>query len=1098
MVRWGPVADFVDACLRGLSEIFFASNPLTGLVVLVATLAASWYIGVALVIGVVSATGTAILFGFDAGSRRAGLLGYSGALTAAGIALFTFGDPATPFPQPWMLLPLVGMSALACVLTVTVGSVLAQHFGVAPFTLPFHLALWAWLLACQQSNYFHVNGDLLRPHMAAVASTLPDSPLVRYDGAQVVRAVFTSVSQVVFIENPYAGAAILVGLAAYSWISAAAALLGAAVGVVGALGLGIPGAAIYAGLWGYNPCLVGIALGGVFYVPQGARSAGMWLFAVLASVVVHGAIASALGPVGMPALTFPAASTCVAFCLLAGAAKGVVAVQLAAITVPEDHRRRFLVSRAVSARLTSMQLAGAVAGMGGGATHIRKDMLQRIEQHLLPALLCSLAATAGSGASSGDENDDRNGAAGSATTGVAAGGEIIAGSSDGSHAAARSRRAGRARKHLDELLRCGADASASDYDGRTAAHVAACGGSAVVVALLLKAGASTSAADRFGSTPLWDAIAHGRAAVVELLVRRGVRLARGAETNGRAASWACAAASRNDVLTLRLLLTAGCPASIADYDERTPLHLAAANGHTEATALLLQHGASAAAVDRFGGSPRSCAAAAGHSHITALLEERGTGGDAHGRVFASGSNGRSDSGVRGGARVGDAGVLLRDAAGTGGEHRAMAEGELHAMVSVAAALAAPPASLPLGTASPPRALPTHSSSSATASAAAPGTAGLGLQLAPSAASPGPQIDASLPGGPSGGRLPANPSAAESGISYDTKQRGTSNRTVSAALEEGDDDSYLLQTVLFCDAAAENNVSRMRELLADAGAQGHAHARVDVHRSSARVEEQLNVGQARLLGASDYDGRSPLHCAASEGAGDAAALLLEWGASVTMRDRWGMTPLIAALVAGHPQLARMLSWSPPPGCGESTEAALERQTATLTPTQRQALEQLVCDMAATGDAALAQLYRYGAIPVSIADYDGRTPLHIACACGHAELAAALVQAGASPRKRDRWGCTPEDDARNARLGHVVELMRAAAAPAATAAAHASTGALHGVVCRAANDPSESPAASELSVSAGRLNPLLLAQSTSSSAAAASSPAQSTAMPAAPPV
>lgn len=69
-------------------------------------------------------------------------------------------------------------------------------------------------------------------------------------------------------------------------------------------------------------------------------------------------------------------------------------------------------------------------------------MLLRIEEHLLPALLCSFT----SGACCPDV------------------------------ATARS-----ARGHLEELLSCGADPSAPDYDGRTTLHVAACAGSAMMV-----------------------------------------------------------------------------------------------------------------------------------------------------------------------------------------------------------------------------------------------------------------------------------------------------------------------------------------------------------------------------------------------------------------------------------------------------------------------------------------------------------------------------------------------------------------------------------------------------------------------------------------
>lgn len=175
---------------------------------------------------------------------------------------------------------------------------------------------------------------------------------------------------------------------------------------------GIPPPGVYSGTWGYNPCLVGIAIGGVFFVPHGPRFALVWLAAVVTSVVVHGAVSSGLAPVGLPPLCLPASITCIAFCLLAGAARDVVAVSLAAITVPvggrelslyvsicvevvvvvvaigmaavagqpsdslagchlhcwqEDHRRRLRVSKVVSLRLQGV--AGALHDVG---THISK------------------------------------------------------------------------------------------------------------------------------------------------------------------------------------------------------------------------------------------------------------------------------------------------------------------------------------------------------------------------------------------------------------------------------------------------------------------------------------------------------------------------------------------------------------------------------------------------------------------------------------------------------------------------------------------------------------------------------------------------------
>lgn len=50
-----------------------------------------------------------------------------------------------------------------------------------------------------------------------------------------------------------------------------------------------------------------------------------------------------------------------------------------------------------------------------------------------------------------------------------------------------------------------------------------------------------------------------------------------------------------------------------------------------------------------------------------------------------------------------------------------------------------------------------------------------------------------------------------------------------------------------------------------------------------------------------------------------------------------------------------------------------------------------------------------VPPSSCDYDRRTALHVACAGGHLEAATLLADAGADLHARDRFGCTPLDDA-----------------------------------------------------------------------------------------
>ncbi|XP_010069439.2 potassium channel SKOR isoform X1 [Eucalyptus grandis] len=58
-------------------------------------------------------------------------------------------------------------------------------------------------------------------------------------------------------------------------------------------------------------------------------------------------------------------------------------------------------------------------------------------------------------------------------------------------------------------------------------------------------------------------------------------------------------------------------------------------------------------------------------------------------------------------------------------------------------------------------------------------------------------------------------------------------------------------------------------------------------------------------AKNYDSRTPLHVAASEGSYSVASLLLEAGASVLAKDRWGSTPLDESRLSGDKNLIKLL-------------------------------------------------------------------------------------------------------------------------------------------------------------------------------------------------
>jgi glutaminase len=83
------------------------------------------------------------------------------------------------------------------------------------------------------------------------------------------------------------------------------------------------------------------------------------------------------------------------------------------------------------------------------------------------------------------------------------------------------------------------------------------------------------------------------------------------------------AASQGDLTEVRALTAAGVDPGTADYDGRTPLHLAAAEGQPEVVSYLLALGADPQPLDRWGGTPLSDAETNGHTQVAELLRQHG-------------------------------------------------------------------------------------------------------------------------------------------------------------------------------------------------------------------------------------------------------------------------------------------------------------------------------------------------------------------------------------------------------------------------------------------------------------------------------------------
>lgn len=344
-----PVADFFNYTLRGVGQVIFANNPISGVLVLLALLIQSPWGCLLSLVGVLTSTVTALLLRCDRTSLRNGFFGYNGLPVGAALALFSDPD-AGAGRWAWVVATIL-FSALTAVLMQTLGGWMAKTWKVPSLSVPFNIATLSCLALVQW---------VPQPWLALKTASAVEATS-GLDWLELAASLPRGFGQVVLADGLVPGVLVVLAVALCSPLGALVGLLGGVLGLLAGISLGLASPeALYAGLWGYNAALTLMSLGGIFYAPT-TRSLLIGAIAAFLSAALAGALGPGFSLLGLPVLTVPFCLITIGACiLLQRSLPSLVPVALHALASPEEHYQRYRAAKFVI-RNFRHQLAVALA-----------------------------------------------------------------------------------------------------------------------------------------------------------------------------------------------------------------------------------------------------------------------------------------------------------------------------------------------------------------------------------------------------------------------------------------------------------------------------------------------------------------------------------------------------------------------------------------------------------------------------------------------------------------------------------------------------------------------------------------------------------------
>lgn len=358
--KWGP-AKVVDSVLRGVAQVVFVNNPVSGLLVLVGLYLADVTVGCATIFTSLVAVFVAkAVLALPNSQMGAGLPVFSAVLVGSvTTALYpgTFHAPLTPATWAYMGLA----AALSVCIYAGLGHILGAH-DLPAYTLPFNIATSLIFLGMQGAGYEGSDTTTAPPDPSPLASTaLPldagfngsyvglfdvfgavsreeggEEELLEWD--KVWLGALLSAGQVWAVKSVCCSGLVLLAMLLCSPLLTAVCCVGGTLGSLTALVVSSPPHdLIYSGVWGYNGFLAAGAM--VFFVVPGPRVVLLAVFNAVLATFTQAAITPVFAQNNVPVFTFP---FCLAsLLLLAAAASSSAFARVTSPTFPEMHLYKY-------------------------------------------------------------------------------------------------------------------------------------------------------------------------------------------------------------------------------------------------------------------------------------------------------------------------------------------------------------------------------------------------------------------------------------------------------------------------------------------------------------------------------------------------------------------------------------------------------------------------------------------------------------------------------------------------------------------------------------------------------------------------------------